>query len=422
MTIPVARFSRAALLLLGACCGCAQPQPGDVFREYLWTREEGASGGFLRVGGRLGYGGGPMVLPQRLDLEHAIRAEGVVEKLLCHDGTRQLEISVNNNDWIAVPEAPGIPAPQSDYQHLINPVVPIPLGQLRASGNQFRLRVSDKHPWNWPQNLIYGVHFRIYYDVSKKPHPKGRLVAPLPGSAIGTEVTLSVDASSPNGLIRRVDFLGHYEDVNLEGDGEYAQWHYRYMRGLLTGHIGRATGAPWHLTWDTSWVPDQAKPFRLAARVTDETSLTYFTQAVDGLTFKRDNLSVELCKPYEVPTKWVTRLGEKAEKFRVLGDLRSAVAAQFVWMSWSPGYMNGLYLNNQQAFDHEGPFYASYLHRVPLRELKLLQPGENLLKTGLTPLRDGKMVHGMEVNWPGIMVLIQYRPKMSSTNATRELN
>jgi hypothetical protein len=39
----------------------------------------------------------------------------------------------------------------------------------------------------------------------------------------------------------------------------------------------------------------------------------------------------------------------------------------------------------------------------------VLQPGENTLKTGLTPKHDGKTVHGMEVNWPGIMVLIQYR-------------
>ena len=36
-------------------------------------------------------------------------------------------------------------------------------------------------------------------------------------------------------------------------------------------------------------------------------------------------------------------------------------------------------------------------------------PGENLLSTGLTPKYNGKMVHGMEVNWPGIMALIQYR-------------
>jgi hypothetical protein len=45
---------------------------------------------------------------------------------------------------------------------------------------------------------------------------------------------------------------------------------------------------------------------------------------------KRDGLSVELCKPYDVPTNWVTRSGEKAERFRITGDLSKAVAAQLV--------------------------------------------------------------------------------------------
>jgi hypothetical protein len=57
----------------------------------------------------------------------------------------------------------------------------------------------------------------------------------------------------------------------------------------------------------------------------------------------------------------------------------------------------------------EGPRYACYLHRVPLNDFNVLKTGENVLKTGLTPKHDGQMVHGMEVNWPGIMVLIQYR-------------
>jgi len=40
--------------------------------------------------------------------------------------------------------------------------------------------------------------------------------------------------------------------------------------------------------------------------------------------------------------------------------------------------------------------------------MDVFKPGVNTLTTGKTPLIDDKMVHGMEVNWPGIMVLIQY--------------
>lgn len=402
----------AALVLAAPLASRAQPGPGDVFREYLWTNPDGRASGMLRVGGRVGYGGGPIALPHQFDLAGAIRAELVIEKLLCHDGTRCLQISINDQAWLAVPEAPAIPEPAWDYQHQIYPIVPVPLDHLKAdASNQFRMKVSDAHPWAWPQNLIYGVHVRIYYDPARKPHPTGQLVSPAAGAALETQVELAAEASSPNGRIRQVDFLGDYEDVNLEGDGAYSQWHYHYVRAVLTGHLGSVTAAPWKLTWDTSWVPDQPRPPRLAARITDETGLTSFTAAVDGLTLNRDGRSVELCKPYEVPKKWVTRSGEKAERFRITGDLSQAVAAQLVWVSWSPGYMDGLYLNDQRVFDREGPRYAYYVHRVPLQDLSVLRPGENVLKTGLTPKHNGQMVHGMEVNWPGIMVLIQYLPR-----------
>ncbi len=405
-----ARFAVFVLTVVSiAHAGDVGPAPGDVFREYRWTNQGGDAGGSLRVGGRLDYGGGPIEVSHDVDLQHATRVEVVVEKLLCHDGTRGLAISVNGNGWIELPEAAGIPAPQWDYQHHVYPVAAVPLEQLKpGKENQFRLRVADEHPWGWPQNLIYGVHFRVYYAPVRKPHPTGRLVAPAAGARLGLEATLRAEPSSPNGAVR-VDFLGCYEGVNLEGDGRYRQWHYHYIKAQLAGHIGSAMRAPWSVIWDTSWIPDQPRPFAVAARITDETGLTYFTEAAGGLTFDRGGLSVELCRPFDVPKRWVTRRGEQQQKFRVAGDLDRVAAAQLVWCSWSPGYMEGVFINDREVFHREGPRYAYYVHRVPLEDLSAFRPGENTLKTGKTPKHNGRTVHGMEVNWPGIMVLIQYR-------------
>jgi len=387
----------------------AQPKPGDVFREYRWRPDTTDAGGALRVGGREGYGGGAILLPHDVDVQHALNAEVVIEKLLCHDGTRGLAIQVNDHDWRTVPEAEGIPAPQCDYQHHTCAVVAVPLGDLHAGkGNGFRLRVSPEHPWKWPQNLIYGVHFRIYYDPLKKPHPSGRMTSPKPGEALGQSVQLRASASSPHGRIQQVDFLGLYEDANWEGDGRYRQWHYRSRRAALTGHLGTAVTEPYQVVWDTSWVPDQRQPIRLAAWVVDETGLTCFTEAAGEWKLLRPGHAVELCKPYDVPKKWVTRSGEKEQKFQVAGDLGKAVAARLLWSSWSPGYMNGIYVNSKKVFGREGPRYACFTHCVPL-DVRALVSGENVLRTGATPKYDGKTVHGMEVNWPGIMVLIQYR-------------
>ena len=69
--------------------------------------------------------------------------------------------------------------------------------------------------------------------------------------------------------------------------------------------------------------------------------------------------------------------------------------------------MNGLFVNGKKVIDREGPRYRYYDHRVLINDLSILKRGKNVISTGKTPRYDGKMVHGMEVNWPGIQLLIQ---------------
>mgnify|MGYP000683945510 FL=1 len=300
-----------------------------------------------------------------------------------------------------------IPAPQASYQHHTYPVVRVPVSAFKSGpNNSFRLRVDPKHPWRWPQNLINGLHIRIYYDPNARPHATGTITSLQSGDALGETVKLAVESTEP---INRVDYVGLYEDVNLEGDGVYRQWHYLYFHGRLMHHIGSAEREPFEVAWNTSWIPDQKEPMEISARITDRTGLTYQTPAVTNLSLKRTDRSVELCKPYAIPKKWVTRSGEKTESFDVHGDPSDAVAAQLVWSSWSPGYMRGVFINGTQVFDHEGPKYQTCYHRVTLGDVGMLKAGRNVLTTGKTPKINGKMVHGMEVNWPGIMVLIRYQ-------------
>ena len=396
--------------------GFSQPNPGDVFREYYWHDVSGDAGQSLRVGGQYDYGGQDIKLNHDFDLEDAVRAEVIIEKILCHDSTRGLSIQVNGRDWIAIPEADSIAYPQYAYQHHFYPVVEIPLEMLNfGEDNVFKMKVSPIHAWSWPQNLINGVHFSIYYDALKKPHPTGEILSPLLGDSLGNTVIFTAEGHNPEGGISKIDYIGLYDDVNLEGDGIYYQWHYHYYHGELTGHIGSSLSEPYAVEWDTSWIPDQAQPMQVAARISDETGLMYMTQAVTGLDLVRNDFSVELSRPYRIPQAWVTRKSVKREYFDINGDIGNVVAAELVWSSWSPGYMNGIYINNVKVFDREGPLYQSYTHRVSIDSLGVFQQGENILSTGLTPLVNGEMVHGMEVNWPGIMVLIKYEDQTSSS-------
>ena len=47
--------------------------------------------------------------------------------------------------------------------------------------------------------------------------------------------------------------------------------------------------------------------------------------------------------------------------------------------------------------------------------------GENILKTGITPLHPEGMVHGVEIQWPGIMLLIKYSSNPDPTTLTNPI-
>ena len=78
-----------------------------------------------------------------------------------------------------------------------------------------------------------------------------------------------------------------------------------------------------------------------------------------------------------------------------------------VFTTWSSGYFNGIYINNNLIFIREGNRYDYKQHHIPVDYLEALEQGENIIKTGKTQLHHGQMVHGVEVMWPGIMLLVK---------------
>lgn len=399
----------------------AQPAPGDLFKEYFWFNEWGDCNGALRVGGKLDYKKKGMVVnyqaegliqpPFQVDLDRAIRAELVLEKMLCHEGTKGLRVSINGKKYIKVPESPHIPRPQSDYAHHYNAIVPLDLSDLKQGNeNTFSFEVDTAGHW-WPQNLVYGFILRIYYepDVLKR---RGRITYPKTGATLGLNPHISMWV--PDVMqIKKADMVGFYEDVDLEGDGLYRQWHYSYHKGEIYNHMGTYPGPPFVFKWNTAWLPDQDEGMQIAAFLHRNDGYIYMTETVDSLKLERHWISVELCKPYRRPKGWFTRNGEFEERFQVKGNLEEAVEAKMVLRTWSPGYFNGIYLNDFLVFTKEGPKYDYFEHHIPIQDLSVLKQGENKLRTGLTPLHQGQMVHGVEVQWPGIMVLIKYKTDQS---------
>lgn len=256
--------------------------------------------------------------------------------------------------------------------------------------------------------MINGAHLLVYYDSSKISHPKCKFISPLKGDTLGSVVKLQVEVESPNSSFATVRYIGKYDDINWEGDGVYNQWHYHYYHGAFTHNIGERFIKPYLFNWSTEWVPDQKNPISLAAMVKDNTGLVYFSESIDSLILDRD-FSVELCKPYQIPQGWVTRNSQYQEKVKIKGDISKAVEYRLCWTSWSPGYMNGLYVNSSKVFSSEGPHYQYYAHQKTYSDVSVLQQGENIIRTEKTPLINNQMVHGAEIQYPGIMMLVKYQ-------------
>lgn len=408
--------------LLFSLVALAQPKPGDVFREYVWvTPRPGAAEDFLRVtdDGRYvdltnkerdffpeGFvQDGWLTFSPQVDLKHAIRAEIQIEKVLCHDGSKGLAIKLNDSDWKTFPEGDSIPYPQWEYLHHFYPIVPIDVSDLQeGTRNRFRFKIDQFQRFGMPQNLIYGVILRVYYDAAK-PHTEARLSSPANGSIAGEIVDLAIRSDRMQD-ITRVDYLAYYEDVNYEGDGIYTQWHYNYYRGNLIHNIATATQNPFPAVWNTEWIPDQPVGIKIAARITDKNGLIYFTQAIEDVTISRD-YHVRLYKPYNCPKRWATREGEFVTAFDLGMNPEKVQKFQLVFTSWSPGYMNGIFLNDYNVFVNEGCNYCYHFSRITINEGYKLG-WNNSIKTGKTPLKFGSMVHGTEIQYPGIQVLVRY--------------
>jgi len=79
-------------------------------------------------------------------------------------------------------------------------------------------------------------------------------------------------------------------------------------------------------------------------------------------------------------------------------------AVKLAWSGWaSGGTVNGITINGQKVLD--GGEYWNYIKpEEEIDNYSMIKQGTNTLGVGGSPSGH----HGMEINWPGIQVLIQY--------------
>ncbi len=404
----------------------AAPESGDIFREYVWAGPWINASRWQRVTGpdatpdrAKAYLPNPVNEIQINDLDKACKAEVYIEMLLCHGGTINKRLRVNENAWIDIPESPYIPGnagtgpPDAEYQYMRYPCVEIPLKQLRQGDNTFEFTCSGGTSlggW-WPQWIVYGVTFRIYYD-DTKPHIKGGIISPRAGEILGEQPVIRCQVPV-EADISHIDVIGLYEDFNWEGDGQYRRWHYHYRYGKIQSHIGTATTRPWEVTWDNSWIPSQQRPLALMARIVDKTGLCTITPIVKDIYLVRA-WTVKMHKPYQVPKRWSTRAGEMHYcKVKVDENPDKIIAARVTMCTWNGEAGDVIGINGRKVVTNVGGnhdlSYDSFA--VPV---DLIKTGTNTLYTYSSTIH-----HGLEVQWPGMVLLTRYDEPEQNPEAGR---
>jgi hypothetical protein len=348
--------------------------------------------------------------PLALDLTNAVSAELSVEYWGGHIGTSGQQFQVNSNGWVDLPQPVGTPAaPQRFYRtRLGNNAVAIALAHLRQGTNQVQFAAGPQIAYSFGFGFywIYDFTVRVFYD-DARPHPTVEILSPRPGTTFGDTLELEASARSPNGSIKRVEFIGEYDDFDWDGNGIWREWQFTTHHGVLQHHLGTVTNAPWRVQFDARWLPDQSQPVRVRARITDATGLVWLTSPVENLVQRRKGRSVRMFKSAHVPENFCSRDGKSSPACTLVvdADLTKAKAARLVLSTWSANVdddsVHELRLNGQPLASRFGQFHNYGFNTIEV-PLSLLKPGTN--EISLFSTFKG---HAIEVNWPGPVLLLE---------------
>lgn len=410
----------------------AAPQPGDIFREYVYNTG-GEADGFHRITAldvsNSGDQNPESFLPNDTqtisigDLTDAVRAEVQVELIQGHRGTYGQKITFNGNSYVYIPGPTNIPPKEagvtgSGYSELHQttryPCADVPLGHLQTGNNTFKIDADGQYAtyyldngwgsWtNWGQSLWYAVIVRVYY-ASNKPHATGAITSPTAGGSVGENPAIT---ASTVGSVSKVDFLGNYYGINWEGDNVYKQWKYIFRDGSISKHIGTDSTAPYSVTWDTTWVPNQTETMSFCARVHDTSGVIYMTPAVDNVAQSRTTRSVIMYTNYWIPEGMQVRNSYDERylakcNFMCDKPMTNALSAKAFYVSWSAGYMDSLKLNGYTVQGGHGNTYSFGFEEFSVNPSYISQ-GDNLWNFFAETAE-----HGIEVNWPGPTLLVEF--------------
>ncbi|MDD5687534.1 MAG: chitobiase/beta-hexosaminidase C-terminal domain-containing protein [Elusimicrobia bacterium] len=417
----------------------ASPQSGEVYKEFH-SRCADNDNGWRVTDPTTANATAKTFLPNDAqtislvsgDLQNVIRAEIIIDRWGGHAGTINKVININGNSWISVPNntvsianlgACGGDVNSYMLQDNVEINITSQLSQLTAGTNNFNFACGDNsgcdgfHGWGqWGQ---YGVILRLYYTPSAVSAPSGTITGPTAGT-IGESVAISLNATPPAGSsISKVDYVAYYDGFDENGNNYYLDWHEFWNRLgtvqsstdlTIRDNVGSATSAPWGVTWNTKYIPDQGS-VKLKARIKAANGYWYVTPEITNLTISHAGYTTVIYKPNSLPADWAQRTGVDisctitipAAQSSGLHDLTKAIESIMYWRTWAsdnaPFTINAVNAGNTQD---SNTLYTYALGTRPVDKSLLSNTAMTVKVVNQT------VEHGTEVLLPGPVLLVRY--------------
>ena len=382
----------------------ADPQPGDIFKEYVYKKKtdffKGPFDHLDSVETNLSIN----------DLAGATRVEIAFYFWGGHSGTSGQEFRANDGNKYKLTQPVGTPVqPECYYRTILGrSAVNFPLQDIHEGSNKFTLYCGTQicHSFNWPHYWIYKYIVRVYYEKDKSC-AKGQLILPVKGQIIGDYPDMEFKAIDPDS-VARVDFLAYYKGFDIDGDGKFRDWQYQVKDSAWTETAGLAIKPRYKEVWDNYWIPDQDSSIRFMAKITGTNGYVYMTESVDDIRLLRKDRSVQMYMPKNFPEVFGARKEQRKECFIPMEDYHSGkniTDAKLYVSSWSGN------VDNEQPYHEIGINEQVIANKFGIQHDHSL----NLLPVPVSSLRENNNIfiyssfwgHALEINWPGPALLVE---------------
>lgn len=385
--------------------------PESVFREYSHTKRESP------FKGAFDHFDSIQVALDIDDLKDAVYAEVALNFWGGHSGTSDQTFKVNGSEKINFPQ-PNTPGNPYCYFRCIhgNRPVKITLEMLKKGENKFTFFCGDQicYGFKWPHYWLNSFTVRVYYDKELKKCVKGTIKKWRENDVAYNGVGFNTDVDDST-LVKSVEYIGYYEDYDLDGDGNPAGWQYTVDKGVWDRIIGRQSIPPYDVTWNNNWVPQQNGPIKVMAKINSKNGLSYLTPPVEFNKLRQHNSTVKIYGTEKLDENFGVRDGRRKQCIIPITDsLTNADTAYLLLSSWSAksedGTVHMVGINGKLLAESPGKLHDWAFLQIPV-PIEYLKSGDNTFF-----IYSETKGHMFEVNYPGPSLLIRYANHSKKNN------